>query len=78
MDHSGPPLRWMAYEAVSARLIMWRFRGKWNGNKPINVNESLKGFWRVFETLPIKRLTYEDADGVTWRYVHRVATTWYS
>ena len=69
MDHSGPPLRWMSYEATSAGLRLKPFRGRWKLEKLIEVNESLTGLWHTFEWLPFKRLSYKGAADVTWRYV---------
>lgn len=69
MDHSGPPLRWMAYEAISQGIRLNPFRGEWSLEKLIDVNESLRGPWHIFEWLPIKRLSYKDSSSITWRYV---------
>lgn len=66
MNHSGPPLRWMAYEATSAGLALKKFKGEWNLRKAIDVHESLDGwFWRLLEHLPIPRLSYTNTDGIT-------------
>ena len=68
-DNNGPPLRWMSYEATSAGLLMNPFQDTWNLTKFAAVKQSLKGFWRVFEFLPVRRLSYQDADSLTRRFV---------
>ncbi|OCH86525.1 WD40 repeat-like protein [Obba rivulosa] len=70
MDRRAPPLRWMIYEAVAARLKLddWMTDTK----PPTEVYESLTGGWQLLEFLPLKQLTYEDKDS-TRRRLHRGA-----
>lgn len=65
MDHSGSPLRWMAYEGVMQGLRMRPFNGQWSLEKLIDVNESLTGLWHILEYLPIMRLSYTDSNSLT-------------
>ncbi|KAK7060127.1 hypothetical protein VNI00_000891 [Paramarasmius palmivorus] len=68
LNKNGPALRWMTTEASKAGLSLTPFA--WNPEnvtKGKDVNESLTGFWRLLEILPIKRLSYEDKQGVTRR-----------
>ena len=67
MNRSGVPLLWMSYEAISAGLLMKPLNVEWTWNVFGNVNESLKGVWRLFEYLPFKRLSYRDPDSTTFR-----------
>ncbi|THU84854.1 hypothetical protein K435DRAFT_686688, partial [Dendrothele bispora CBS 962.96] len=62
-DHFGPALRWMSYEAISWGLKMGSYHGEW---KPIRLNESLNGFWKVLEFLPFRRLSYQDENHTTY------------
>ncbi|KAJ7671196.1 hypothetical protein B0H17DRAFT_898654, partial [Mycena rosella] len=62
LNLSSVPLLWMENEATSAGLrLKPRKAGEWNisgvQEKP---HESLRGFWRLIEYLPLKRLTYKD------------------
>ena len=58
MDRSRPPLRWMVFEAGAVGLRTAVFKRELPADHQIESNESLKGFWWLFEYLPIKRLTY--------------------
>ncbi|KAJ3889763.1 hypothetical protein GG344DRAFT_51003, partial [Lentinula edodes] len=67
LDRFGPALRWMTYEAISHGLKMDPFRGEWT---PLDVNESLTGFWKLLEFIPFRRLTYEDkSKTIKWQRV---------
>ncbi|KAF9064616.1 hypothetical protein BDP27DRAFT_1425619 [Rhodocollybia butyracea] len=63
----GPAfLHWMTYEALCHHLKMHPFRDEW---KSIQLAESLKGFWKLFEVIPFRRLTYKDQNQTT-RWPH--------
>ncbi|EJD54177.1 WD40 repeat-like protein [Auricularia subglabra TFB-10046 SS5] len=52
----GPALRWMSFEAVLSGLRIEPGPREW---EPIQVSDSMTSFWKIFEYLPIRRLTYE-------------------
>jgi hypothetical protein len=58
------PYDWMVSEAVPHGLRMKALKER--PLEPMSeVGESLRGLWRVFEYLPIKRLSYENKDSTT-------------
>ncbi|KAF8511901.1 hypothetical protein BU17DRAFT_96812 [Hysterangium stoloniferum] len=67
LDRRHPAFLWMSYEAAWAglRLMYSDVAWKWDELGPIN--ESLTSVWKLLEYLPIKRLSYESGDSVTWR-----------
>ncbi|KZV67674.1 WD40 repeat-like protein [Peniophora sp. CONT] len=61
LDSARPALRWMYSEASIAGLRMDLFKRKSTvgaDESDLKVKESLTGFWRVLEYLPIRHLTY--------------------
>ncbi|OCH94875.1 hypothetical protein OBBRIDRAFT_51149 [Obba rivulosa] len=62
MDHFGPVIRWMSYEAIGSGLRMEPFMGEW---KTVTPSRSLTMIWRLLEVLPITRLSYKDSDSTT-------------
>lgn len=57
VDRFGPPLRWMLYEAINAGLHSKPFQtAKWADAEH---TPSMTGIWKVFEYIPIKRLSYK-------------------
>ncbi|ESK80798.1 WD 40 repeat-like protein, partial [Moniliophthora roreri MCA 2997] len=68
LNNNGPALRWMITEASKAGLLLTPFSWKWDEVRTAKAfNESLTGFWRVLEILPIKRSLYEVQDETTRR-----------
>jgi hypothetical protein len=66
---NNPSLRWMAYEAAMSGLIV-DLRGlEDRPAEPDTVRNTLKGFWRMMEYLPIEHRSYKDRDSVTLAYV---------
>jgi hypothetical protein len=61
LNQFGPSLRWMSYEAIRCGLKMIPYRGEWRRLKP---SSSMTGLWKIVELMPIKRLTYRDAESV--------------
>ncbi|EEB92389.1 hypothetical protein MPER_09110 [Moniliophthora perniciosa FA553] len=60
LNNNGPALRWMITEASKAGLLLIPFSWRWDQVRIAkNFNESLTGFWKVLEILPIRRLSYE-------------------
>ncbi|KAJ7488829.1 hypothetical protein FB451DRAFT_1024522, partial [Mycena latifolia] len=76
LNLSSVSLLWMENEATSAglRLKPRPSGGSWQMSELLkdNRHESLRGFWRFMEHLPLKRLTYKKLDEVT-RTPHRGA-----
>lgn len=67
LDNNRPSLRWMMQEAVIAGIYEGPSRHKYSPSKhPGDVNISLTLPWWILEILPIKRLTYQDEDNMTW------------
>ena len=64
LNQFGPALRWMTYEAIQHGLRMMPYEGKWS---VIKRKESLTWIWKVFEYLPLRRLTYADETSTTRR-----------
>ena len=65
MNQIGPSLRWMLLEASVAGLrLVDGTPEQWEGAPKIHNSMSL--VWRAFEIFPFVRLTYRDADGLTW------------
>ena len=58
MDRARPPLRWMVFEAEAAGLRTARFERELLFYEHINIIESLTWPWLLFESCPIKRLTF--------------------
>ncbi|KAJ2935963.1 hypothetical protein H1R20_g1129, partial [Candolleomyces eurysporus] len=58
MDRSRPPLRWMASQAAELGLRIGVFKRELGKNEQIEFQESLTGFWHLFELLPFQRLTF--------------------
>jgi hypothetical protein len=66
---NNPSLRWMVYEAAMSGL---RVDLTGLGDRPAEpdpVRNTLKGFWRMMEYLPIEHRSYKDRDSVTLAYV---------
>jgi hypothetical protein len=57
----------MSYETISAGLRLNASNVDWKWDQLDQVNESLTFIWRLLEYLPVKRLTYRDADSHTLR-----------
>ncbi|KAF8489057.1 hypothetical protein JB92DRAFT_3148147 [Gautieria morchelliformis] len=57
---------WMSYEAIFNVLQMRPTKFDWDW-KNLRVKESLTPVWRIFEWLPIKRLSYKDSSSTTYR-----------
>ncbi|KIJ34082.1 hypothetical protein M422DRAFT_233549, partial [Sphaerobolus stellatus SS14] len=64
LDHFGPALRWMSYEAVHHGLRIQPHRGEWESIPP---NPSLTFVWKIIEVLPLRRLSYKDKETTTRR-----------
>ena len=64
-----PPLRWMAYEAAKSGLIIDLNGLDIRPPEPNPVRNTLKGFWRIMEYLPIEHRSYKDGDRATIVYV---------
>ncbi|RXW11165.1 hypothetical protein EST38_g14690, partial [Candolleomyces aberdarensis] len=58
MDRSRPPLRWMASQAAELGLRIGVFNRELKKTEQIEFQESLTGFWHLFELLPFQRLTF--------------------
>ncbi|KAF8507498.1 hypothetical protein JB92DRAFT_3121813 [Gautieria morchelliformis] len=58
---------WMSYEAISNGLQMRPTKVDWDWKNLGEVKESLTAVWRIFEWLPIKRLSYKDSSSTTYR-----------
>ncbi|KAJ7485650.1 hypothetical protein FB451DRAFT_1027683 [Mycena latifolia] len=74
LNLSSVPLLWMENEATLAGL---RLRPRAAGNawnmsdlRTDDVHESLKGFWKLVEHLPVRRLSYKDPEEIV-KYVKR-------
>ena len=59
LDHYGPALRWMLYEALQYGV---RINLSPKGWSPPEHKPSMTRFWRILEVYPFRRLTYKDAD----------------
>ena len=59
LNHYGPALRWMLYEALQYGVRVELSIKGWSApeHKP-----SMTWFWRILEVYPFRRLTYKDAD----------------
>ena len=68
LDHFGPSLRWMLYEAIEHGLRVDPYQGGWSEPNPI---DSMTWFWWILEVLPLKRLSYDavERDATVWWYV---------
>ncbi|KAF8517064.1 hypothetical protein BU17DRAFT_50241, partial [Hysterangium stoloniferum] len=64
-----PSFLWMSFEAVWAGLKLDRSNVAWNWDELGSMRESLTLPWQVLEYLPMKQLSYQSADSVTWWYV---------
>ncbi|KAF8499324.1 hypothetical protein BU17DRAFT_59207, partial [Hysterangium stoloniferum] len=69
LDRRHPAFLWMSYEAAWAGLRLMDSDVAWKWDELGPMNESLTSVWKLLEYLPIKRLSYESGDTVTWRYV---------
>ena len=69
LDRRHPSFLWMSHEAVWAGLRLNRSTVDWKWDELGSLRESLTLAWKAFEYLPIKRLSYESAEGITWWYV---------
>jgi hypothetical protein len=67
LNRSGAPLLWMSYEAISAGLLKEPSNVEWKWKQLGDVHESLTGVWKLFEYMPLNRLSYRDPEGMTWR-----------
>ena len=70
LDRRHPSFLWMSHEAVRASLKLNHHTVDWKWDELGLVHESLTLAWRPLEFLPLKQLSYESAEGTTWRYVH--------
>ena len=59
----------MSHEAVRAGLRLNRSTVDWKWEELGSMRESLTLAWKPLEYLPIKRLSYQSTEGITWRYV---------
>ncbi|EGN94934.1 hypothetical protein SERLA73DRAFT_95550, partial [Serpula lacrymans var. lacrymans S7.3] len=68
-DIRSPSSLWMSYEVMSAGLNLKLHASvvEWDWEQLGTVHESLKGTWHILEWLPVKRLTYKNDHGHTWR-----------
>lgn len=66
---NNPSLRWMAYEAAMSGLLVDPTDLHDRPTEPDIVRNTLKGFWRMMEYLPIEHRSYKDRDSVTLAYV---------
>ena len=62
MDKGGPPLLWISYEGIAAGLLMNLNCVEWKSEQLGEVNESLKGAYKLLEILPIKHQSYKRRD----------------
>ena len=58
MNRGMPSLRWMVFEAGAVGLRTALFERNLSSSGYLNIQESLKGPWWLFEMLPFKRLTF--------------------
>ncbi|TFK20468.1 WD40 repeat-like protein [Coprinopsis marcescibilis] len=58
LDRSRPPLRWMVSEAQAVGLRTSEFKRELSSDEQMDLQESLKGYWHLFELLPFRRLTF--------------------
>ncbi|KAF8517062.1 hypothetical protein BU17DRAFT_67176 [Hysterangium stoloniferum] len=70
LDRRHPSFLWMSFEAVWVGLKLDRSNVAWNWDELGLMRESLKLPWQILEYLPMKRLSYQSADSVTW-WPHR-------
>ena len=70
LDRRHPSFLWMSHEAVRAGLKLNRTTVDWKWDELGLLRESLTLAWKPLEYLPIKRLSYASAEGITWQYVH--------
>jgi hypothetical protein len=66
---NNPSLRWMAYEAAMSGLIVDLTDLHDRPAEPDPVRDTLKGFWKIMEYLPIEHRSYEGRNSVTLAYV---------
>ncbi|KAF8957462.1 hypothetical protein BDZ97DRAFT_1846327 [Flammula alnicola] len=65
LDHFGPSLRWMSYEAIRYGLRLEPNRCQWS---PMSPTPSMTLGWKILEyVIPITHLTYKDANKTVWR-----------
>lgn len=80
LDHFGPSLRWMLYEAMDHGVRTIPLYKAWGEPKPTS---SMKWYWWTLEVLPLKRLSYNGdpdksaADATVRRYVHAALSSAY-
>ena len=55
LDHFGPALRWMTYQAIVAELLIERFKGEW---KTLESHSSMTFIWRLIECFPMRQPIY--------------------
>ncbi|KAF8517077.1 hypothetical protein BU17DRAFT_92250 [Hysterangium stoloniferum] len=70
LDRRHPSFLWMSFEAVWAGLKLDRSNVAWNWDELGSMRESLTLPWQILEYLPMKQLSYQSADSVTW-WPHR-------
>lgn len=64
LDHFGPSLRWMSYEAIKRGLKIEPHQSPWESLKP---ESSMNWFYGLLEYFPISRLSYTGPeDVVSW------------
>lgn len=70
LDRRRPSFLWMSYEATSNGLCLdpqALDNVEWKWPDLGEMKESLKGMWRLLETLPLKRHSSQDPDKYTRR-----------
>ncbi|KAF8878539.1 hypothetical protein BD779DRAFT_1447603 [Infundibulicybe gibba] len=75
LNNTTIPALWMGNEAMSAGLDLAPSGVAWNW-KELEVDrptESLSFMWRILEVLPLKHLSYKDADTTHWYFPRRLA-----
>ncbi|KAF8511348.1 hypothetical protein BU17DRAFT_77522 [Hysterangium stoloniferum] len=72
LDRRYPSFLWMTFEAVWAGLKLDRSNVAWNWDELDSMRESLTLPWQILEYLPMKQLSYQSADSITWWYAHAV------
>ncbi|KAF8515224.1 hypothetical protein BU17DRAFT_51917, partial [Hysterangium stoloniferum] len=61
-----PSFLWISFEAVWAGLKLDHSNVAWKWDESGSMRESLMLPWQILEYLPMKQLSYQSADGVTW------------
>ena len=64
LNHFGPSIRWMTYEASGCGLRIPPFTEEWKSVQP---SVSLTWIWWMLELLPIPHLSYQDRTDIDFR-----------